>query len=38
MIEILLEEFEDYYKERLDSQFFKIKKAVKKQLTEINES
>jgi len=38
MIEILLEEFEDYYKERLDSQFFKIKKAVKKQLTDINES
>ncbi len=37
MIEILLEEFEDYYKEQLESQFFKVKKAVKKQLSEINE-
>ena len=38
MIEILLEEFEDYYKEQLEAQFFKIKKAVKKQLSDINES
>jgi len=38
MIEISLEEFEDYYKEQLESQFFKIKKAVKKQLSDINES
>jgi len=38
MIEILLEEFEDYYKEQLESQFFKVKKAVKKQLSDINES
>ncbi|MBY8979835.1 MAG: hypothetical protein KGD72_05560 [Candidatus Lokiarchaeota archaeon] len=38
MVEILLEEFEDYYKEQLEAQFFKIKKAVKKQLTDINES
>ena len=38
MIEIPLEEFEDYYKEQLESQFFKVKKAVKKQLTEINEN
>ena len=38
MIEISLEEFEDYYKEQLESQFFKIKKAVKRQLSDINES
>ncbi len=38
MIEILLEEFEVYYKEQLESQFFKIKKAVKKQLSDINDS
>ena len=38
MIEISLEEFEDYYKEQLESQFFKVKKAVKKQLSDINES
>ena len=38
MIEISLEEFEDYYKEQLESQFFKVKKAVKKQLSEINVS
>ena len=38
MNEILLEEFEDYYKEQLESQFFKVKKAVKKQLSDINES
>jgi len=38
MVEISLEEFEDYYKEKLESQFFKVKKAVKKQLTDINES
>ncbi len=38
MIEISLEEFEDYYKEQLESQFFKVKKAVKKQLSDIKES
>ena len=38
MIEILLEEFEDYYKEQLETQFFKVKKAVKKQLSDIKES
>ena len=38
MTEILLEEFEDYYKEQLESQFFKVKKAVKKLLSDINES
>jgi len=38
MIEIPLDEFEDYYKERLESQFFKVKKAVKKILTDIKES
>jgi len=37
MIEIPLEEFEDFYKERLESQFFKVKKAVKKILTDIKE-
>jgi len=38
MIEVSLEEFEDYYKEQLESQFFKVKKAVKKLLADINES
>jgi len=38
MIEIPLEEFEDYYKEQLESQFFKVKKAVKKILTDIKET
>jgi len=38
MIEVSLEEFEDYYKEQLESQFFKVKKAVKKLLSDINES
>ncbi len=38
MIEVLLEEFEDYYKEQLESQFFKVKKAVKKLLSDINAS
>lgn len=38
MIEIPLDEFEDYYKEQLESQFFKVKKAVKKILTDIKES
>ncbi len=38
MVEISLEEFEDFYKEQLESQFYKVKKAVKKQLSEINES
>ena len=38
MIEISLVEFEDYYKEQLESQFFKIKKVVKKQLLDIKEN
>ena len=38
MIEVSLEEFEVYYKEQLESQFFKVKKAVKKQLSDINTS
>lgn len=38
MIEILLEEFEDFYKEKLNSQFYKVKKAVKKQISEIREN
>ncbi len=35
MIEISLEEFEVFYKEKLDSQFYKVKKAVKKQISDI---
>jgi len=38
MIEIILEEFEDFYKEKLDSQFYKVKKAVKKQILDIREN
>ncbi len=38
MIEVSLDEFEDYYKEQLESQFFKVKKAVKKLLSDINSS
>ena len=38
MIEISLEEFEDYYKEQLETQFFKVKKGVKKILADIKES
>ena len=38
MIEIILEEFEDFYKEKLDSQFYKVKKAVKKQISDIREN
>ncbi len=38
MTEILLEEFEDYYKGQLESQFYKVKKAVKKLISEIRES
>jgi len=38
MIEILLEEFEDFYKDKLDSQFYKVKKAVNKQISEIREN
>jgi len=38
MIEILLEEFEDFYKKKLDSQFYKVKKAVKKQISDIREN
>jgi len=35
MIEISLEEFEVFYKEKLDSQFYKVKKAVKKQIADV---
>ncbi len=38
MIEISLEEFEVFYKERLDSQFYKVKKAVKKQVSGIRDN
>jgi len=38
MTEIVLEEFEDFYKEQLDSQFYKVKKAVKKQISDIREN
>ncbi len=38
MTEILLEEFEDFYKDKLDSQFYKVKKAVNKQISEIREN
>ncbi|MFX0076769.1 MAG: hypothetical protein ACFE96_15100 [Candidatus Hermodarchaeota archaeon] len=38
MTEILLEELEDFYKERLETQFYKVKKAVKKQISEIRDS
>ncbi|MFX1600375.1 MAG: hypothetical protein ACFFB6_07250, partial [Promethearchaeota archaeon] len=37
MIEKDLEEFEEYYIERVNSQFFKIKKVVKKLIQEIRE-
>lgn len=38
MNEILLEEFEDFYKEQLETKFYKVKKAVKKQISEIREN
>ena len=38
MIEISLEEFEVFYKEKLDSQFYKVKKAVNKQISDIREN
>ncbi|MFX0071868.1 MAG: hypothetical protein ACFFAO_12330, partial [Candidatus Hermodarchaeota archaeon] len=38
MVEIALNEFEEFYKERLNSQYFKIKKAVKKILSDIESS
>ena len=38
MTEILLEEFEDFYKKPLESKFYKVKKAVKKQISEIREN
>ena len=38
MIEISLEEFEVFYKEKLDSQFYKVKKAVKKQISEVRDN
>lgn len=37
-MEISLEEFEDFYKERLNSQFFKIKKVSKKLISDIRDS
>ena len=38
MVEVALEEFEDFYKERLNSQFFKIKKVSKKLISDIRDS
>lgn len=38
MIEKDLEEFEDFYKERLNSQFFKVKKFTKKYLQDVREN
>ena len=38
MLEIGLDEFEDFYKLRLNSQFFKIKRAIKKILSDIENS
>ncbi|MFX0179817.1 MAG: hypothetical protein ACFE78_06485 [Candidatus Hodarchaeota archaeon] len=38
MIEVEIEEFEDFYKDRLDSQFAKIKKAVQKLISDIRDS
>ena len=36
MVEVDLEQFENFYKERLNSQFFKIKRALKKILSDIS--
>jgi len=38
MIEKDLEDFEEFYKEKLESQFFKLRKAIKKLITEIREN
>jgi len=38
MTEIVLEDIEDFYKKQLESQFFKVKKAVKKQISDIREN
>ena len=38
MIEISLEEFEVFYKEKLDSQFYKVKKVVKKQISDVRDN
>ena len=38
MVEISLEEFEEFYKNRLNSQFFKIKKVSKKLISDIRDS
>ncbi|MFX1234992.1 MAG: hypothetical protein ACFFBY_10635, partial [Promethearchaeota archaeon] len=38
MREIVLEEFESFYKDRLNSQFSKVKKAVQKLISEIREN
>jgi hypothetical protein len=37
VVEIDIEDFEDFYKERLNSQFFKIKKILRKYLVEIKD-
>ncbi len=38
MIEKDLEEFEEFYKEKLESQFFKLRRAIKKLIVEIREN
>ncbi len=38
MVEIPLEEFEEFYKDRLNSQFFKIKRVSKKIISDIRDS
>ena len=38
MIEVTIEEFEDFYKKRLDDLFFKIKRAVSKLISDVKDS
>ena len=38
MVEIELIEFEDFYKERLNTQFFKVKRAIKKIIEDLRTS
>ena len=38
MVEIPLEEFEEFYKDRLNSQFFKVKRVSKKIISDIRDS
>jgi len=38
MIEVDLEEFEDFYEEKLNSKFFKVKRIVGKYITEVKEN